>query len=377
MLSLSLGSLALAALPALAAPDATATAEALSAIIQFGPEGSTFTYDGATATATDVHITGITVTSAEDGSTVQIPEMVIVNPVPRPEGGFTADSITFNSMTMINEGETTDTATIAEGSAQGILVPSLAEIEANPRFAPFASMDLRGLQAATEGEDFPLSVASMHVELANVIDGQPNDIKLTMDGMEVPIEAFDFEPDLVALIGELGYTSFNIGFTLDGAYAEDTDTLTVRSIALRAADVGELTFTGVIGDFPIGNLLEGPEMAQKALTAATLHSASITFTNAGIVDRALERQARASGSTKEQFAMGFSMALPLFLNVIGNQDFQQKLAEPLGTFIVDPKTLTITSAPAAPVPMLAIVGAAMGAYATLPDLLALDVKANQ
>ena len=44
---------------------------------------------------------------------------------------------------------------------------------------------------------------------------------------------------------------------------------------------------------------------------------------------------------------------------------------------VDPKTITITASPGAPVPMLAIAGAAMGAYDTLPDLLALDVKANQ
>jgi hypothetical protein len=118
-------------------------------------------------------------------------------------------------------------------------------------------------------------------------------------------------------------------------------------------------------------------MAQNALTAATLHSASITFRNAGIVDRLLEEQARSTGSSKEQFATGFSMALPFMLNFIGNQPFQQKLAEPLGTFIMDPKTITITAAPGAPVPMMAIAGAAMGAYDTLPDLLALDVKANQ
>jgi hypothetical protein len=374
----SLGvTLVFAAYPALAAPDANATAEALAAIVAAGQEGSTLTYGNASATATDVVLTGVKITSAEDGSTVDIPELVIVNPIPRPEGGFSADSMTFNSVTMVNQGEDTDTLTIAEGSATAILVPSVAELEANPRFAPFATMDLRGLEGASEMAEFPLDIASMHIELANVVDGQPNDIKMIMDGIVIPIEAFEFEEALATSLTQMGYESFTAGVTVDGAYAEDTDTLTIRSVALRAADVGELTFSGIIGDFPIGNLLEGAEMAQAALTAATLHSASITFVNAGIVDRILEEQARSFNTTKEQFAMTTSMALPFMLSFIGNQPFQERLAEPLGAFIMDPKNITITAAPGAPVPMMAIAGAAMGAYDTLPDLLALDVKANQ
>jgi hypothetical protein len=375
--SLTVALFSTAALPALAAPDAAATAEALSALVQFGPEGSTLTYGNASATATDVILTDVKVTSAEDGSTLTVPQLVIVNPIPRPQGGFSADSMTFNAATMINEGEDADTVTVAEGSATGILVPSLAELEANPRFAPFNSMDLRGLEGSSEMAEFPLDIASMHVELANVVNGQPNDIKMIIDGIVIPVEAFEFEDMIAGALASMGYESFNAGVTIDGAYAEDTDTLTIRSVALRADDVGELSFTGIIGDFPIGNLLEGAEMAQNALTAATLHSASITFRNAGIIDRILEEQARPTGLPKEQFAMGFSMALPLMLNFIGNPEFQQKLAEPLGAFIVDPKNITITAAPGAPVPMMAIAGAAMGAYDTLPDLLALDVKANQ
>jgi hypothetical protein len=377
--SLTVALFSSAALPALAAPDANATAEALAALVAAQSEGNTLTYANASATATDVILSGAKITSAEDGSTAEIPELVIVNPVPRAEGGFTADSMTFNNAKLVNAGDEADTVTIAEGTASGIIVPSPAEIEDNPRFAPFSTLDLRGLVGTSEAAGFPVNIESMHVELANVVDGQPNDVKLLMDGIVIPLEAFEFDAGTAGLLADMGYTdSFVVGVTVDGAYAEEADTLTVRSIALRAADVGELNISGVIGDFPIGNLLEGAELAQEALTAATLHNAKVTFTNAGIVDRAMEAQAKAAGATKETFAMTFSMALPFTLGMtLGNGPLTQALTEPLAAFLNDPKSLTVTATPAQPIPVLAIVTQAQQGIQTLPEFLGLDVKANQ
>lgn len=378
--SLTVALFSSAAVPALAAPDATATAEAFVAGMTAYEEGSTLTYASASATATDVILTGVKVTSAEDGSTAEIPELRIVNPVARAEGGFTADAMTFNNTRLVNQGEDAETVLVAEGSATGVIIASPAEIKANPRFAPIASIDLRNIAGQSETSEFPVNIGSLHVEFANVVDGQPSDMRMVMEGIILPIEDLDLEPALVSTLTQMGYTEpFVVGVTLDGAYAEDADTLTVRSIAFRAEDVGELSIAGVIGDFPIGNLLEGADMMQNALTAATLHSGTVTFTNAGIVDRALEAQAKSAGASKEQFAMTMSMALPFMIGTfIGNGPLTAALTEPLAAFLVDPKSLTVTATPTQPIPVLAIFTQAQGTgLQTLPDFLGLDVKANQ
>lgn len=380
LVSLTVAFFASAALPALAAPDATATAEAVAAwVTVFGGEGSSFTYANASATATDVVLTDVKVTIGSEETSAQIPELVVVNPVPRPEGGFTADSISFNNTRALNGGDNAETVVIAEGSAQGIVFPGAAELEANPRFVPVASLDLRSLSGDSESTGMPISIGSMHIEVANAEDGQPNDLKLAIEGFAIPIEAFEFDEQMTSILGQMGYgDQFLVGVTFDGTYAEEADTLTLRSIALRAEDVGELDISGIIGDFPIGNLLEGADLAQNALTAATLHSASIKFTNLGVIDRLFELQARSFNTTKEQFAMTTSMALPFMISqMIGNGALTTALTEPLAAFVADPRSLTITSTPATPIPVLAIAGAAQGGVQALPDLLALDVKANQ
>jgi hypothetical protein len=83
------------------------------------------------------------------------------------------------------------------------------------------------------------------------------------------------------------------------------------------------------------------------------------------------------GATPEQFVEQISGALPFLLSVVGNQSFQDRIATAATAFLKDPKSLTITAAPGNPVSVMQIFGAASTAPQTLPDVLSVDIQANQ
>ena len=79
---------------------------------------------------------------------------------------------------------------------------------------------------------------------------------------------------------------------------------------------------------------------------------------------------------REDIVAQLNGALPFMLNALNNPSFQEKVAKAAQTFLSDPKSITITASPAAPVPFQQIMGSAMTAPQSLPDTLALDVTAN-
>ena len=68
--------------------------------------------------------------------------------------------------------------------------------------------------------------------------------------------------------------------------------------------------------------------------------------------------------------------MPMFLMRLQNPDFATKTANAAGAYLDDPRSLTVTVAPANPVPFAQIMGAAMSAPNTIPDVLGVAVTAN-
>ena len=87
-------------------------------------------------------------------------------------------------------------------------------------------------------------------------------------------------------------------------------------------------------------------------------------------------QAKQSGMSKADFVTQITGALPFMLNFIGNEPFQKKVADAVTAFLKDPKSITISASPSAPVEFVKIMGAGQTAPQTLPDLLGADISAN-
>lgn len=358
---------ALGAVPAFAA-DAKQIADAIVAVVGAGGE-STATYDSATASGDDVTITNLKIVG--DGDTATFPTAVIVGAVPRDKGGFTATSMSFDNASFTGKDATT--AKWQTASVQNAIVPSPDEIKAKAKITPFTDLTVAGINISGGDLPTPLDIGTIAMKLGGATDsGAPSEFTMTIGEFKLPAELFAADAQSKQVLDALGYTSgFTLNIDVDGGYDSAGDALTLRTIGVDAVDVGKLTIGGKFSGIPLSQMTDDADFKD-----GKLDSFSLRFDNAGIVERALDMQAKMMGGTREEVVTQLSQAMPFMLNAIGNEPFQNKLAAAGAAFLKDPKSITIVAAPSAPVPFAQIGSTVETAPQTIPDLLAVDVQAN-
>lgn len=369
--SLTLASTLMLSTAAFAAPDAQKIAEAFVAAAQARGEAKV-TFDSAKADGDNVTLTNVKMV-AKHGGDVSIPAVVIESPLERTSGGFTAASIGFDDGKVVDK-ETT--ITWAKGQFKDAVVPAPSEISSKSKITPFSNMEMSTISVASAETPSPITVDNVSVALGDIVEGAPNDGQLRITGVTVPGDVLKSDEQTKDWVEQLGYDKLNFDVGIDGAYDNSKQSFTFRSISLDGKDVGKLVITGTFGGLP-RDKLQDPDKLSELVATATVDNAKIRFDNAGIVGRVIEMQAKAMGATSDQFVDQISGALPLLLSVVGNQGFQDRIATAATAFLKDPKSLTITAAPGNPVPIMQIFGAASTAPQTLPDVLAVDIQANQ
>ncbi|MCB1486437.1 MAG: hypothetical protein KDJ88_03150 [Bauldia sp.] len=353
------------------AADANAIADALVAAMQ-ASDKTTAKYEGATAIGDDVTITGFTATNP-NGGVITIPTITLANAQPRSPGGFTASAMTFDNGKVVDN----DTNVGWQmGSLKDATVPSPDEIKAKAHIRPFSEVTLTGLSITSSDMPAPLAIGSVGVAIDIDDQGNPRDFDLKVASIAIPPEVFAQDPQQKAILDELGYTSgFTVNLNVAGAYESNGDILTLREFTLDAADVGKLAVAGKFNGISLGDIMQGKDPGNAGKDGA-LESLSIRFDNAGVVERVLDMQAKMMGVQRQDVVTQFAGALPFMLNFIGNPAFQDKVAKAGAAFLNDPKSIAITVSPAQPMKFVEIMGTANQAPQTLPDVLAVEVTAN-
>jgi hypothetical protein len=352
------------------AADANQIADALVAAVTASGE-SQASYDSASAAGDDVTIANLKVTG-KDGEGITIPTVFITNAQPRDPGGFTADAMSFDNATMVSD---KNTITWGSASVADATVPSADEIKSKAKIRPFSKMDIATLKVSGGELPVPLDIASVGVTLDLDDGGLPRDFSFDMNSISVPAELIaQADDDFRQLMEGLGYTSLMLNVAIEGGYETGADRLSIRNFAIDAADLGKFSFSGIIAGVKASEL--AGDAGSDAFANGKLENLAIRFDNAGVVERALDMQAKTMGATREDIVAQLNGALPFMLNAINNPAFQEKVAKAGQAFLADPKSLTITANPAQPVPFQEIMGNAMSAPQTLPDILAIDVTAN-
>jgi hypothetical protein len=104
---------------------------------------------------------------------------------------------------------------------------------------------------------------------------------------------------------------------------------------------------------------------------------TVRIENAGFVERMLDMQAQMLGGTRDDVRSQLvDGALPFALSFVENEAFRTEALVALSAFLADPRSLTITFAPAEPVPLGQAIRTAARRPGALPDLLAPRMQAN-
>jgi hypothetical protein len=356
---------------AFAAPDATKIANSVVAALQ-AKGGAKASFDSASANGDDVVITNLKV--SREGSDATVPSVVIASPVERTPGGFTAASISFDNGKIVDGEQTISWKT---GISKDAVVPDPTEVHSTAKITPFSHFEIDGISVAAPNAPDPVTVDSFAVDLGNVVDGAPNEGKLTVAGINVPGSVLKAAGQGSSTLTDLGYDSLSLNVGVAGSYDAAKSALTINGITLDGKDMGKLSISGTFGGVPREKLQNADQLHELAPTA-TLEVAEVRFDDAGLTNRALDMQAKQLGAKREDLAAMVPGFLPLAFSQVNITDeaFQSEVSAAVSAYLKDPKSITVKFAPATPVLLTEVGKTALASPNGVLKLLGIGVAAN-
>ncbi|EYR80680.1 MULTISPECIES: hypothetical protein [unclassified Shinella] len=385
--------LAGAALASLASP-----AFALDGADLLAKLNATYATSGVTISSSNVAVDGSTVTldSAELKATgseapVKLGTITMDGVEEDGEGGYTVETVSFQD---INVTEADATVSAKDIAINGVIIPGTV--------VPGTLESLLMYESATAG---PVSVTSKGKEVFSMSGMEANIKRMDADaGLEFDATLSDLKADLTSVedpkakdtLAKLNMQTLEGKVSMSGSWELASGKLAVDEYAFDFKDVGRLNlaleFSGYTLDF-----LKSMQEAIKAAEAnpnkeeanaamgmsmmglvqqLTFNSASISFEDASITKKLLDYAGSEQGVSGDQMAQSLKGLIPIMLAQLNMPDLQNQIAEAANAYLDDPKSITISAEPKEPVPFPMIMGAAMGAPQTIPQVLGVTVTAN-
>jgi len=311
--------------------------------------------------------------------------------VAEDNGGYTVETVSFDNVNVTNEGMN---FTASDISMSGLVIPSDPNAASLDALLLYDTAHVGRIAATIDGKpafsvDEVTTTTDIAADSSSIgFDFQANGIKSDLSLVE--------DPKAKDTIQQLGLTSIDGKITMRGNWTLADGTIDVDEYAFDFANIGRfniaLSVAGYTLDFAksvnetVKAMEANPnrEEAQQAANLAmlglmqrlTFNSAEIRFEDAGITKRALDFAGKSQGTTGEQMAQMLKGMTPLVLAQYNLPELQNMLSAAVNTYLDNPGSFTISAEPDNAVPFPMIMGAAMGAPNTLPQVLGVKVTAN-
>lgn len=330
-------------------------------------KGATFTLGAPTQSDQGVVYNNVSIKSADGGET-KIEVLTVGNPTVEGDT-LSADAIVAENLTGNNKGDNLSVASLE------LTAPVFTGKETGNRVD---AVSAEGISLSQQGKA-PVVIDSASLDLSDYADDVPHAIDVSVEGIDLDPATVDTDGQFAAQLKAMGYDKLTLGFYGSGSLDEATGDLEVNEITVAGTDLGTVTLSGTFGGLTTDTIkkLKQPSPPPEAFGSVTLKQASVYYGDASLAGRIIAQQAKQMGQEPAAFVGQITGALPLLLSVIGNQPFQDKLAQGVTTFLKDPKNLTITARPATPIALMELFSTSQTAPQTLPDVLKADVIANQ
>jgi len=190
-------------------------------------------------------------------------------------------------------------------------------------------------------------------------------------------------PQMKKMFSDLGYGPITVNVTFSSSWDHETGLAEVKSLKIAATDVATIDlgfkFLGLTDE--VQNMLtsagDDQAKAMQALQNIQFSHLSLRLENHSIVDRVLDFVSKRQGTSPDDLRKGATAMLPVVLSSLKNPELQASITTAVTTFLAEPKSLTATARPQAPIPFAQLMGPAMMAPHTLPVILGFSITANQ
>ncbi|AJC78734.1 hypothetical protein IE4803_CH01500 [Rhizobium etli bv. phaseoli str. IE4803] len=352
---------------------------------------------GGTISAEGVDINGTTVTlrnvavKPTGGESLPIGEVTLSGVEEDEEGGYYIEEAAFPDINKTGDGVT---VTAQELTLGGISVPATPGGDTLDTMMLYETAHTGPLKVIKDGtEVFSVLQSDMNLTLRE--DESGFDFDGAFKSMKADLTKTD-DPKSKDAIEKLALQHVQGDITMKGAWELGPGTIDVSEIAFDFTNIGKLNLGFKISGYTMAFMKSmqdamkeseanpNKEQAQQALGLAMLglmqqlsfEGAQVRFEDASITKRALDYAGSQQNMSGKQMADSLKAMTPIMLAQLNIPELQNAVSAAVNTFLDDPKSLTVKAAPEKPVPFPTIVGAAMGAPNTLPQVLGVKVSAN-
>ncbi|GGD82580.1 MULTISPECIES: hypothetical protein [Rhizobium] len=352
---------------------------------------------GGTIAAENIDIDGTTVTlknvtvKPTGGESLPIGEVTLTGVEEDEDGGYYIEEAAFPD---INKTEDGVTVTAQELTLGGISIPATAGGDTLDTMMLYESAHTGPLKVVKDGAEV-FSVLESNMNLTLREDESGFDFDGAFKSMKADLTKTQDAQSKDA-IEKLALQHVQGDITMKGAWELAPGTIDISEFALDFTNVGKLNLGFKISGYTMAFMKSmqdamkeseanpNKEQSQQALGLAMLglmqqlsfEAAQVRFEDASITKRALDYAGSQQNMSGKQMADSLKAMTPIMLAQLNIPELQNAVSAAVNTFLDDPKSLTVKAAPEKPVPFPTIVGAAMGAPNTLPQVLGVKVTAN-
>ncbi len=352
---------------------------------------------GIVIAADGVDIDGTTVTlknfsvKPAGGEAVSIGEVTLSGVEEQDDGSYYIEEAAFPDINSSKDGVTVSAVELTLG---GISVPA----------QPGDTID--SMLFAESGHTGAIKVVKDGTEVFSVLESDMNavlredesgfDFDGAFKSLKADLSQAGDDPASKEAIEKLALQHVQGDVSMKGGWDLEPGTIDLSELSFDFTNIGKLNFGFKISGYTMAFVKSmqdaitqseanpNKEEAQQALGLAmlglaqqlTFDSAQIRFEDASITKRALDYAGSKQNVSGQQMADSLKAMAPIMLAQLNIPELQNAIAAAVSSFLDNPKSLTVKATPDKPVAFPMIVGAAMGAPNTVPQMLGVKVSAN-
>ncbi|MDO9416022.1 hypothetical protein [Pararhizobium sp.] len=354
--------------------------------------GASLTYDKVEVDGTTVKLTGTTIKAGPDANqSAKIGNVTLEGVEEDAEGGYYIETVSFPD---INSVQPEASVTAKDLKIGGLSIPADASGKTIDDIVLYETASSGPITVTAKGKEV-MSLTGVTANLTRQEGDAGFDFDANASGLKVNLTDVE-DPKAKDTIQKLGLTELSGDINMKGSWELTSGKVNLEDYSFDFANIGKLALSLDISGYTM-DFMKAIQEATKAAQAnpdkekanqamglammglmqqLTFNGAQIRFEDASITARLLEYFAKEQGMTGEQLGQSIKGMAPIMIAQLNLPELQNQISAAINTYIDDPKSLTITAEPGNPVPFPMIMGAAMGAPMTIPQVLGVKVSAN-
>ncbi|WP_346900519.1 hypothetical protein [uncultured Roseibium sp.] len=241
-------------------------------------------------------------------------------------------------------------------------------------FAPRSiSYGLENLHVVAPGKG-AVTIGRAEQSFSTTLAPIPTDISTKTENASIPVAALN-DPKATAFLEAIGLKTLTWSDETRLYWDETTLELTLEKLMIDVQGIGRAEATMKFANVPKA-LFEDPQnQAQIALVSSAFVGAEISFADAGVTTKAIQKMAQDAGVPEEAFAQALVAQAEAALAPINDPAFTKTVSDAVADFLANPGTFRVVLAPVKPVPVAQIVGSVVTPQ-VLPGLLNVQVTSS-